>query len=135
MQGSRIWVVMLLNGAIGWKMKSWALKTSMEFGAVVLSGHPPDSLKPKKFMSAEFQSPRFRNVVLVKTEIPIHQNTNWISKSRTFQQISAELGEKVKSHLNYDHRYKKEWARRTDRNPKMRNLLTQKKLGKKKKHN
>jgi hypothetical protein len=43
------------------------------------------------------------------------------------------LGEKVKSHLNYDHRYKKGWARRIDRNPKMRNLLTQKKLEKKKK--
>jgi hypothetical protein len=45
------------------------------------------------------------------------------------------LGEKVKSHLNYDHRYKKGWARRIDRNPKMRNLLTQKKLEKKKKKN
>jgi hypothetical protein len=41
------------------------------------------------------------------------------------------LGEKVKSRLNYDHRYKKGWARRIDRNPKMRNLLTQKKLEKK----
>lgn len=137
---------MLLAGK--WRVEHWKLAWSLvqlSFQAIhqtlwrralILETPTTVPLKPKKFMSAEFRSPKFRNLVLVKTEIPIHQNTNWVSKSQTFQQISAELGEKVKSHLNYDHRYKKGWARRIDRNPKMRNLLTQKKLEKKKKkHN